>query len=179
MNQPRPIHGPAVSCHKRHILSVSHLIAQRPDHYTGIVLIRQNHGRDPVQAGIGIAHIISRKDIVLIGDIMTLHICLIHHIKPIPVTEFIKASAVRIMGTADRIDVVLLHHANIPFHLLFCNRPKPPWAEFMVIDSFYNHMSAVDTDFSVFDLDFAESHRPADDLRDRSILRHERETDMV
>ena len=88
---------------------------------------------------------------------MTFQICFIDHIQAICITQIIKVFICRIMGTTDRIDIILFHQTDIRFHLFPCDSSSFRRIIIMMIHSVQQNNLAIDAEIVVFDLNSAKT----------------------
>ena len=117
--------------------AIATFISHRPDDHTGTVFVPFHQLFYPVKSGF-IEFWIIRYQFVpsastfLVGIIgiaqhprsMALIVCFIDDKEAIFVTHLIKHRLIRIMAGPDCIEIVLFHHFQILFHLLYMNH-KP------------------------------------------------------
>ena len=126
MHQPIRIHFPEKACHLVDYFSAKRFVSTGPDKNRRMIFISLITGVHTIQHDIHPLFFVIRYDqipvrfstFVLFPASMGLQIIFRDQIKAINITQLIQIRIVRIMTGTDRIDIVLLHRANIFYHFL-------------------------------------------------------------
>ena len=81
-----------------------------------MIKIPPHHATHPLQIGVGPGIVIRQQ--THRSQPVGLNIGLINHIHSQPIAEIIKTRLMRVMGTADGVEIMLLHKSYIGFDLL-------------------------------------------------------------
>ena len=81
-----------------------------------------------------------------------------HHIKTVLVTEVVPTRVVRIVAGTHRVDVELLHHADVLHHALHTHHVAPVGVEFVAVGPLDQNRLAVDQQLCAFHFHLAEAH---------------------
>ena len=130
-----------------------------------MILISLIHGIDPVQQKRLPLHMVSRDRLrIIAGNMkripgtMRLHIVLCDQVNTVLITELINRRCIRIMASADRINVVAFHCRQILNQLLAGYASSGLRAELMTVHTLKDNPLAIERHDCVFHLKAAEAH---------------------
>ena len=109
------------------------------------------------------------RHLVLASAVMRLHICLIHHIDPVLVAQFVERRIIGIMRSSHRVDVERLHHLDLFAHIFFSQIPSRVRIILMPVHTEQRHDLSVDAETRIVrpfirDLYLPEAHTVRRDL---------------
>ena len=131
------------------------LITQGPDDDTGSIFVPFHHPLHPVQVGgkpNGIAgHLLNGcqgTQSVGVFHAMGLLIAFVHDVQTVLVAQFQKFRMVGVVGSADTVDVMLLHQHDIPDHMVLRRVITEFRMGIVTIDTLQFHRNTVDQQFA-------------------------------
>ncbi len=107
--------GVRVVAHRSEDVAVAGLVAQRPHHHAGVVLVALDHGRHPFHRGGAPGVAVFRNHI---PGAVGLEVRLVDHVDAVLVAQLVHARIVGIVRHAKRVDVQPLHEKHVFFHAL-------------------------------------------------------------
>ena len=146
--------------HSCMVRTCSRFISQRPEDDARIVLVTNHHPGHTLHECSGPCVVVGEHS----ATIMSFKIRLIHHIDTILVAQFIYIWIIRIMTGTDRVEIELLHQADISLHFLSGNRLTAEFAMIVTIDTIELHRHTIDQKLLILYLDVAESYLAAASL---------------
>ena len=109
MDRARRVKGAHPTRHGFFIGAIPGFVAHAPSNDARVILIALNHARDARNKSGCPLRLSPQLGVVM----MRLKVSLIDHIKPVLITQLIKAGRVRIVAGPNGVDVVLLHSVKI------------------------------------------------------------------
>ncbi len=129
------------------------LVPERPEDDAGVVLVPLHHAHAPVEEGGGEAGLVTE-----IGQVcVALDVGLVDHVEAVFVAELVPKRIVGIVGGAHRIEVELLHQADVGEHRFPREGLSRGVVVLVPVDSLDQHRAAVHEQLAPADLDLAEA----------------------
>ena len=152
--------------HGLHHRPAVRFVAIRPEKDGGMILVSLIAGIHAVEHHFPVFLPVSRNrkrlrsqaSCHLIPDSMRLQIVLRNHIDAIFVTKSVQIRGIRIVRSADGIDVVPLHGQDVLQHLFFGRHSAMITGKLMPVDSVKNQPLSIQTNQAVLDFDSPKSH---------------------
>ena len=136
------------------VLSVAGFVAQAPDDHGRVVDVALRHALHALQVGLLVDGIVAER-LRAVAHAVRLDVGLVDHVEAVAVAEVQPARVVGIVAGADRVDVELLHDADIPQHLGFRDHVAARGGHLVAVGALDQDGLAVDQQLPAFDL-----HRP-------------------
>ncbi len=141
------------------------LVAQRPEDHRRMVLVPLDHPGRAVQQGRGPAVVVDGVVApVLLGEAVGLQIALVDDPQAQLVAEIQEGGVRRVVGGADRVEVVPLHQQHVLAHGRQVQRAAVLRVPLVPVDALEEERRAVDLDQAVFEHDRAEADPERDPL---------------
>ena len=157
--------------------AVGALVAGGPGDDAGAVLLAVDAQPHAVDSGLGPLRVVGDGlvpvlDLVVPGGVgqepalgaVALVIGLGHDVEAVLVAQLVEARVVGVVGAAHRVDVVLLHQAQVPQHVLQVDDGAGGGIGVVPVDTAQGDGPAVEADDGVTHLDLADAHPVGDDL---------------
>ncbi len=157
-----------MAVHRAEHLACEGFVAERPDEHARMVVIAAQHAVDAVHAralpfGLAAGNgVLGRLHVVRDPAAVRLQIGLVDQIDAVFVAQVVPVFLVRIMRSADGVDVVALAEHDVVDHVLPGDRASALRVEFVAVRALEHHAPAVKRHDAVLDAERAE----ADLLRD-------------
>ncbi len=146
---------PVIGCHE--IGPVSGFVPQRPDNDGGVILIPLKHPYGTIHMSFHPDRRIGKR-FFAVTHAMAFNIGFIHHIKPVFVAKVIPGGNVRIVRSANCINIKLLHQQNIFNHAFPGHHLSPIRIGFVTVNPFNQNPLSIDQQVTVFNLHTTEAH---------------------
>ena len=111
MDRPGTVKLESGFLHTEVVLAAGGFIAQRPDGDAGVIAVPEDHPLHAVDDRLCPARIIARH--VLFPDTMGLDVAFIHDVEAHLITEIVEDISLRIVRSADGVEVGLLHERQV------------------------------------------------------------------
>ena len=157
--------------------AVGALVAGGPGDDAGAVLLAVDAQPHAVDGGLSPLRVVGDGlvpvlDLVVPGGVgqepalgaVALVVGLGHDVEAVLVAQLVEARVVGVVGAAHRVDVVLLHQAQIPQHVLQVDDGPGSRVGVVPVDAAQGDGPAVEADDGVAHLDLADTHPVDDDL---------------
>ena len=139
--------------HRIVIGAVAALVAQRPDDDAGVIFVALDHAHTALHESVQPLGFVGQHVIDRVG----LQVGLIPDIQTILVANIVEARVVGIVRGAHGVEIVALHHQDVGQHIFVRHILAVLVVVVVAVGTLdVNHL-AVDQQFAVFDLDFAEA----------------------
>ena len=161
------------------VRAVARLVSERPGHDRRMVFVALDHAPGAVEVGrlpLGFGR---QGAAGIITDPVALKVGFVHHIEAVKVAQVIPFGRVRIVGRAHRIEVVLLHQANVLDHRLARDRVAGVRVHFVPVDSLDVDGPPIKLEARSLDLDPPEPDRGRNDLQHPILFILEREEEPI
>ena len=135
--------------------AVPRLVAQRPDNNAAVVAVALHHARDAFAKGGKPARVVCQAAHRL--HAVGFDIGFVDHVEAIAVAQSIPERMVRVVRTAHRVEVMLLHQFNVAPHRRFIHHLASLRVMFVAIHAAYQQRLAVQAEQAVFDSDAAKA----------------------
>ena len=165
MYQPGRICLPEILVHRKNRLAPEGFIAAGPDEDGRMILVPFQHIPRPLQHCLLPSRIAVRQGIFIREITAIAHpgavgfqVGFVNHIQSINITQLVDTAAVWIMGTAQGINIVLLHGDNILLNQLQVTGPAAIAVKLMAVSSLKDNPSAIELHDIALQPELAEAH---------------------